>query len=208
MLLASLHGEDEGTTTLGIGSGTDKTTGHLAHQFVLGAKVADIRSTVVHRDTEALSIAASDVGTPFARSAEHTKRAGYAIDSEERLVCMAKVGKASEVLDNAIVVGLADDKTCHVILLDEFLSHSLIHHAISSWHLHQLYAMIVGIGLDNAKHLRIACSRDEHLVALFGIGHAHQHSLGSSCRAIVHRSIRQIHTSEVGHHGLILEDIL
>ena len=56
-----------------VGGRTDYATRHLAHQRLAGAEIAQIRPTETQRDAERLGVAASDIRTPFAGSAQRSQ---------------------------------------------------------------------------------------------------------------------------------------
>ena len=68
--------------------------------------------------------------------------------------------------------------------------------------------MKLGIGVDNAHGLRVYGFRDEHLRGLLGIRECHHHGFGSCCGTVVHGGIADVHARELGHHRLILEDVV
>ena len=65
-----------------------------------------------------------------------------------------------------------------------------------------------GIGIENLSDITIQGFRNQHLINLLTSGYSHHHRLSSSGTAVVHRGIGDIHACKLGHHRLVLEDIM
>ena len=105
MLLTSLEGKNKSTFAIGIGGGTYDAAWHLADKFLASAKVANVRTAKVHRDTKTLSVAHCNVDTPLGRSLNHTQRACRAVHNEQCFVLMAEIGPSSVVLKDSEEIG-------------------------------------------------------------------------------------------------------
>ena len=68
-------------------------------------------------------------------------------------------------------------------------------------------AVIFCIRFHHLDNLRQQCFRQEHLRFPFRACKHHHRGFGSRCRAVVHGSIGTIHSRQLRHHRLILEDI-
>ena len=99
---------------------------------------------------------------------------------------MANFSQTGEVFDDAVIVWLSHDKSCHVILCYEFFSLSLIHYAILDSDFHKVNTMVVSICLDHTHHGRVECLGDKYLIAFLRICHTHHHSLCRSSRPVIH----------------------
>ena len=121
---------------------------------------------------------------------------------------MDSVGNTSEILYDAVEVRLLDDDTSHATL-GEAPAHGVeISRAAGSGNRLDVHTMILGVGVDDGKSLRVDSLRDEDSVSLLGCIIGEEHSLGCRCRAVVHRGVGDIHACQLGHHRLVLEDIV
>ena len=65
-----------------------------------------------------------------------------------------------------------------------------------------------GIGLEYLAGLRIQTSRHQYLILFLTCSNSHHHGLSSSGSTIVHRGISDVHPCQLGHHTLVLKDIV
>ena len=128
MLLTSLQGQHEATlwltTTVGVGHvvrHADDAARHLADELLGAAHVTHIGTSELHGDSQRLSVAHSNVGSPLARRLQQGEVEGYAVHDEECLLVVAAVGKARIVLDDAVAVGLLDDDAGNAIKSGELI---------------------------------------------------------------------------------------
>ena len=208
MLFACLHGKHEGALAVGIDGLSHQSSGHFAHQCVLHAEIADVGASARQGQAQALCIAAGNVGSPFARSAQHGQTRSHRVDGQQGLVGVAFVGQTAKVLHDSIVVGLCHNHAGHVLFGQQAAHFGTVGRSTCGGNLHQVYTMELGIGFHHGTHGGVDGSRDEHAVALLGGSHTHHHGFGGSRRTVIHGSVREVHAGEVGHHGLVFEDIL
>jgi hypothetical protein len=104
VLLASLKSHTKSTLTTRILGNTDNASGHEALELVLAGEEGGVRTTVTHRDTEALSRTDDDIGTEFTRSLQQGERKQVRADDHETA---GLVGRLREllVIDDATVGG-------------------------------------------------------------------------------------------------------
>jgi hypothetical protein len=105
-------------------------------------------------------------------------------------------------------LGAAHDHAGHIVGGHFGLKVGLVGHAVALVDGHHLHAVILGIGLYHAGHNRVYRGRDEHLVALAACGAGHHHGLGSGGATVIHRGVAHFHACELGHHALVLKDVL
>ena len=121
---------------------------------------------------------------------------------------MTEVGKPAVVLDDAEVIGLLDHHTGHAALCQQRLKALPRGDAVDGSNHLQFDVVEVGVGLDDGKRLGVDGFRDEHLALLLTGGHRHHHGLGRCGRTVIHRGVRDVHARQLGHHRLILKDIV
>ena len=113
MLFASLEREHKGALVSGVLSHAYDATRHFTDELLSAAHITHVRTTELHGDTQTLTIAHSDVGTPLTRRLQHSEIGGNTINDEERLLLMTSLGKTCEVFHDAKHVGLLYDDTSH-----------------------------------------------------------------------------------------------
>ena len=208
MLFACLHGKHEATLAVHVGGSAHQSSGHLAHQGIGGAEITYVGTAIAHGYAQALCLAASDVGTPLAGRLQHTQGRCHGVDGKQSLVCMAHVVKSGKVLNDAVVVGLCHQHASNIVGFEQCLYGAHVCNALLGRNLDEVHAMELGIRLHHSHHGRVECLGDEHTVALLGGRHAHHHCLGGGGGTVVHGSVGDVHAGEVGHHALVLEDVL
>ena len=218
MLFAGLQRQHKGTLSVArlftfgsrqqFAGHADDTPRHLADELLRTTHISYVGSAKLHGNAQRLTIAYGNVGAPFGRRLQHGKVGSDAVDNKERLVLMTGIGKTGEVFDDTIDIRLLYDDACHAALCQlcfEVLPRS---DTIFDIQHGKLYTLMQGVGLDDLDGLGIHGTRHEDTIRLLACCHGHHHGLGTSCRAIVHRCIGNVHARQFSHHGLILKDIV
>ena len=208
MLFASLQGEHEGTLTTIVNGLAHNASWHLANQLLRTAHIAYIGTTIRHGNAQRLTIAYCNVGTPLARSLQHSQVGSNTIHDEQRLLLMASLSKTSVVLYNTIDIRLLNDNASHSTFCKLLLDIVQGCNTIANGQNLQLNALMQGIGLQHFKGLWIHGSSNQHLVLLLTSSYSHHHSLCSSRSTIIHGGIGNVHAREFCHHRLILENVM
>ena len=208
MLFTCLEGEDKGALVAIVLGHADDTTWHLTDEFLRAAHIAHVRTTELHRDTQTLSIAHCDIGTPLARCLQDGEIGSHTIHDEESLLLMTSLSKTRQILNNSKDIGLLYHHTSHTSLSETSLQIVKICHTIFQRDGYEFDTLMQGIGIQNLTGLWVQASRHQHLVHLLTCSHCHHHSLSRGCGTIVHGGIRDIHSRELCHHTLILKDIM
>ena len=84
----------------------------------------------------------------------------------------------------------------------------MVHYTTHSGNHVNLDALVLGIGLEHTQYIGADSLAHQHAVALLGIGDCHHHGLGSGSCAVIHRGVAYLHTGQLGHHALVLKDVL
>ncbi len=121
---------------------------------------------------------------------------------------MAYIGHTVEVFDDAIAVGLLDNKTGHATLVEQLGQRGKIGDTIDLRNAHDLYALEMGIGIYHGSYLGVDGFGQQDAVGLLANGNGHHGSLGRGRSAIVHRGIRHLHACKPRHEGLVFKDIV
>lgn len=104
------------------------------------------------------SIAASDVGSPFAGRFQHGHSRGVGIDDKQRFVCMSIVGESGKVFDDSIAVRGTCNNTGHIVGFEQFLHDGFVGDAFFFGNHFQIYPVETGVGFDNFDDSGIQCS--------------------------------------------------
>ena len=65
-----------------------------------------------------------------------------------------------------------------------------------------------GVGVEHLACPGVHRAGHQHLVLLLAGSHSHHHGLCSGGRAVVHRGVADVHACQLGHHRLVLEDVV
>ena len=113
--------------------------------------------------------------------------------------------KSGEVLDNSVTVDGRHHDSSHVTF-GKFCLH-VVRTGVSVHHrnISKLDSVIFGVCFDDLYHVRKQGLGNEHPSLVLCAGRGHLHGFRRSSRAIVHRSIADVHASQGADHALILE---
>ena len=120
---------------------------------------------------------------------------------------MNSLCEAREVLDNAESVHSRYNDACNVTCGKFRLQGLEGGLAVLLCNAAELYPVESGICLDYSADIRKKGVRKENPGLLLGAGHCHEHCLGGSCRAVIHRGVGNLHAGQFADHALILEDV-
>ena len=208
MLLASLQCQDESSLAAIVEGLSHDTSWQLSHQLLRAGHVAHAGTSEGHGNAEALAFAYCHVGPPLGRSLQDSKVAGIGVHNEDAFLFVEGVGDTCVIFDDAVVVGLLHDESCHAAL-SKFLVESLaVEHTTLSRHEFDWEAVEVRVGLDDAAHLWVHRLAHQDAVCLLGIAPSHHGSFRRSSCAVVHRSVGNVHARQLCNHRLILEDVV
>ena len=208
VLLASLQRQDESPLAAIVKGLSHDTSRQLSHQLLRAGHVAHARASEGHGNAEALAFAYSHVGSPLGWRLQDSQVAGVGVHYEDALLLVDGVGNACVVLDDAVVVGLLHDESCHAAL-SKFLVESLaVEDTIGGRHELDGEAVEVCVGLDDAAHLWVHRLAHQDAVCLLGVAPSHHGSLRRSGSAVVHRGVGNVHARQLCNHRLILEDVV
>ena len=208
MLFTGLEGEHEGSLVPVILGHADDTPWHLTDEFLRTAHIAHVGAAEEHGNTQALTVAHSDVGTPLTRGLQHGEISGDTVHDKERLLFVTGLGEAREVLDDAIDIRLLHHHTGHTALGESGLQVVDVGHTILRGDGLQFDTLMQGVGVEHLTCLGIQGTRHQHLILFLAGGHGHHHGLGSGSRTVVHRGVADVHARQFGHHTLIFKDIM
>ena len=208
MLLASLERQHEGTLVAVILGHADDAPWHLANQLLRTAHVAHVWTAPQHGNAQRLTVAHGNVCPPLAWCLQHGEVGCNAVDDEQCLVVVASVGKAREVLNDAIYVGLLNNDASHAALSQLGLKVLPCGHSVRNGQHHQLNPLVQGVGLQHLVGIRIDGTSHQHFVCLLARCYCHHHCLGTGRRAVVHRGVRYVHARQLGHHALVLKNVV
>ena len=154
MLFARLKRKHEGAFTVDIGRRSDDASRQFAHVLLAACQKTHIRAAESQRDAQCLGVAASHVGTPFARSAHHGKRRRVGIDHQQRLLGVCCLGKSREVLHDAETVYARHQHASHVAGLQQAAGVVDVGLTVGRSDFRKFDAVVFGIGVNHLAHLR------------------------------------------------------
>ena len=208
MLLAGLQCQYESTLAAIIEGLSHDSSRKLSHQLLRAGHVAHAGASEGHRDAEALAFAYSHVGSPFGWRLQDGKVAGVGVHNEDALLLVNGVCDARVVLDDAEVVGLLHDESCDAALSKFFVESIAVENAACGRHELDGEAVEVCVCFDNAAHLRVNRLAHQDASCLLGVAPSHHGCLCRGSRAVVHRSVGNVHARQLCNHRLIFEDVV
>ena len=110
MLLARGKRQDKSALSLSINRLAAQPSRHLADEFLLAGKKANIRSAELKTNADRLAFANNDVGTHFARRLDRTECDGFGHDSDKQCAVIVGFGcNRREIRDPAQYIRILDD---------------------------------------------------------------------------------------------------
>ena len=156
----------------------------------------------------ALAFAYCHISSPLCWRLQDSQVGWVGVHYEDAFLLVKGVGNACIVLDDAVVVGLLHDESCHAAL-SKFLVESLaVENTIGCRHELNWEAVEVRISLDDAAHLWVHRLAHQDAVCLLGIAPSHHGSFRRGGCAVVHRGVGNVHARQLCNHRLILEDVV
>ena len=198
MLLTCLQSHTVTNLSILIFRKSDDTSRHVTLIFITRCEISSRRTTVKHRNTEALRTSEYDVGTPFTRRNQQGKTQNIRIHGYLATCRMRTFRKLPVIFYITTVVRVLYDATEYIGCELQFL-------VITHLHFHTLRN---GTGTDNGKILRKYFLIDEQrigtrlLLCPASQSMHHRCSLRSRSCLVQQRAVGQRHGSQVTYYRL------
>ncbi|MNI40033.1 hypothetical protein D3C73_942320 [compost metagenome] len=198
MLLAGLQCHAQCGATAGVLGDTDDSAWNRSLVLVPAGKKGRMRAAVAHGDAKALGRTEHHVGAQLTRRRQQQQAQQVGADAGQRLLGMQMIDQRSQIADLAVGVGVLQQRTEHLVLLQVF-------HRVHD----QFQAKAFGTGPHHGDRLGVAVFINEKQIAS-GLGNAlgQGHRLGRRRGLIQQRSIGQLQPGQVDDHLLEIEQRL
>ena len=200
VLFAGLQRQPVGRVAVDVHAHTHQAPGHGALVVVAAGQVGGVRAAAAHGHAKALGAAHHDIGAHFAGCFEQRQRQQIGGQNQRRLLAVDLLGRGLPIGQSAAAGRVLVDGGKVVVLRDglaPFLAG-----------MDQLDgdAQRRGTGLDHSNGLRVAVAADDaHAAFGFDAAPRQRHGLGCGRGLVEHGGIGDRHGSEVGHHGLEID---
>ena len=148
------------------------------------------------------------VSSPLGWRLQDSQVGWVGVHYEDAFLLVKGVGDTCVIFDDAVVVGLLHDESCHAAFSDFLVESAAVENTINSRHKLDGEAMEVRVSLDDATHLWVHRLAHQDAVCLLGVAPSHHGSFRRSGCAVVHRGVCNVHARQLCNHRLILEDVV